>query len=93
MIDYEAMGLPDQILHAQLARPINAGHPLGIIVARYLTDLGSHAVYLSEPERAALEQPTPAPGRGGHGLISAGQILAKIGSRGLRPDNPAPHTG
>jgi hypothetical protein len=58
MIDYEALGLPDQILHAQLARRINAGHALGIIVARYLTDLGSHAVYLSDPERAALEQPT-----------------------------------
>lgn len=58
MIDYEALGLPDQVLHAQLARRINAGHPLGIIVARYLTDLGSHAVYLSDPERAALEQPT-----------------------------------
>jgi AraC-like DNA-binding protein len=58
MVDYEALGLPDQVLHAQLARRINAGHPLGIIVARYLTDLGSHAVYLSDPERAALEQPT-----------------------------------
>jgi AraC-like DNA-binding protein len=58
MIDYDALGLPDRILHAQLGRRVNAGHALGIIVARYLTDLGSHAVYLSDPERAALEQPT-----------------------------------
>ena len=58
MIDYEALGLPDQVLHAQLARRINAGHALGIIVARYLTDLGSHAVYLPASRTATKQSPT-----------------------------------
>lgn len=58
MIDYGALGLPDQTLEAQLGRRFNRGHILGGIVARYLADLGTHAVYLPDAERHALEQPT-----------------------------------
>lgn len=58
MVDYSALGLPDHVIEAQLGRTINTGHVLGRIVSRYLADLGSHAIYLPEADRQALEQPT-----------------------------------
>ncbi len=58
MIDYGILALPDRTLEAQLGRTFSRGHILGGIVARYLADLGSHAVYLPDAERHALERPT-----------------------------------
>jgi len=58
MVDYDALELPEGVLDYQLGQLINRGHTLGSIVARYLVDLGSHAVYLPDAERQALERPT-----------------------------------
>lgn len=58
MIDWNALELPDHTLDAQLGQCFNRGHVLGHIVSRYLTDLGSNAVYLPDEQRHALEQPT-----------------------------------
>jgi len=58
MIDYGALDLPDGVVESHVGHRINRGHVLGGIVARYLVDLGSHAIYLPEADRQALEQPT-----------------------------------
>lgn len=58
MVDWHSLGLPDRTLDAQLGQCFNRGHVLGHIVSRYLTDLGSNAVYLPDQQRHALEQPT-----------------------------------
>jgi AraC-like DNA-binding protein len=58
MIPYEEFQLPDQILHAQLARRLDARDPLALIVSRYLSDIASNAVYLPDEERTALVEPT-----------------------------------
>jgi AraC-like DNA-binding protein len=58
MVDWNALELPDHTLDAQLGQSFNRGHVLGHIVSRYLTDLGSNAVYLPDEQRQALEQPT-----------------------------------
>lgn len=58
MIDWNALELPEKTLDAQLGQCFNRGHVLGHIVSRYLTDLGSNAVYLPDEQRHALEQPT-----------------------------------
>jgi AraC-like DNA-binding protein len=59
MIDYyAALDLPDGIVESHVGHRINRGHVLGGIVSRYLVDLGSHAIYLPDADRQALEQPT-----------------------------------
>jgi AraC-like DNA-binding protein len=58
MIDYSALDLPDHVVESQLGRRISRGHVLGGIVSRYLVDLGSHAIYLPDADRQALERPT-----------------------------------
>lgn len=58
MVDYTAIGLPDDIVEARLGRALNGGHLLGRIVSRFLADLGDRAVYLPDADRRALEQPT-----------------------------------
>src|SRR5260370_2024753 len=58
MIDYGALDLPDGIVESHVGQRINRGHVLGGIVARYLADLGSHAIYLPDADRQALPQPT-----------------------------------
>jgi AraC-like DNA-binding protein len=58
MIDYGALDLPDGVVESHVGQRINRGHVLGGIVSRYLVDLGSHAIYLPDADRQALEQPT-----------------------------------
>jgi hypothetical protein len=58
MIEYSRLDLPERVLNAQLARRLNAGHALGTIVSRYLTELATNGVYLSDQDRTALERPT-----------------------------------
>jgi len=58
MIDYAALDLPDGVVESHVGHRINRGHVLGGIVARYLVDLGTHAIYLPDADRQALEQPT-----------------------------------
>jgi len=58
MIDYAALDLPAGVVESHVGHRINRGHVLGGIVARYLVDLGTHAIYLPDADRQALEQPT-----------------------------------
>jgi AraC-like DNA-binding protein len=58
MLDYGDIGLPQSVMHAQLATRISPDHPLAPAVVSYLTQLAQTADQMSPAHLAAVERPT-----------------------------------